>query len=110
MLLYRFARRIWRDRAFWAKVVDPCAKATPAKYSTIEKTKQKENDGIVLFCLFLDGTLGGYSSFLVGKRKGETKILYAILLFFSQYHQQMDTSHYDCDRTLCLYNLSIILY
>jgi hypothetical protein len=85
-------------------------KPRPLNIQQLKKTKQKENDGIVLFCLFLDGTLGGYSSFLVGKRKGETKILYAILLFFSQYHQQMDTSHYDCDRTLCLYNLSIILY
>ena len=27
----RFARRTWKDRAFWAKMVDRCAKATPAK-------------------------------------------------------------------------------
>lgn len=42
ILLCRFARRIWRDKAFWAKVVDPCAKATPAKYSTIEKKRNKK--------------------------------------------------------------------
>lgn len=38
-LIDRCAKRIWKDRAFWVKAVDRCAKATPVKRTQLSKRK-----------------------------------------------------------------------